>query len=68
MLTVTLKQHKHEKAVVPFNHLNLGFTPSELDKLCLQAGLEPVSCKVTAVEKRAPNFAILTLLANKAAS
>ncbi len=65
LLAVTLKQHKHEKAVTPFNHVNLGFTPKGLEKLCLQAGLEPVCCQVTAVEKRAPNFAILTLMAKK---
>ncbi len=67
LLAVTLKQHKHEKAVAPFNHLNLGFTVKGLEKLCRETGLEPVTCRVTAVEKRAPNFAILTLLANKPA-
>lgn len=65
LLAVTLKQHKHEKAVVPFNHANLGFTSRELEKLCRDSGLLPVSCQVTAVEKRPPNFSILTLLAEK---
>ena len=65
LLAVTLQKHKHEKAVAPFNHLNLGFTPGELEKYCIGAGLEPVNCKVAAVEKRAPNFSILTLLAEK---
>jgi ArsR family transcriptional regulator len=65
LLAVTLKKHKHEKAVAPFNHLNLGFSTSGLEKSCLKAGLEPVFSEVTAVEKRAPNFAIITLLANK---
>jgi ArsR family transcriptional regulator len=67
MLAVTLKQHLHEKAVAPFNHVNLGFTPKQLEKHCLKAGLEPACSQVTAVEKRAPNFAILTLLAKKPA-
>lgn len=65
LLAVTLKKHPHEKAVAPFDHVNLGFTVSELEKLCQSAGLEPVHCQVTAVEKRAPNFAILTLLARR---
>lgn len=68
ILAVTLKRHKHEKAVAPFNHVNLGFTTQGLKKHCRKAGLEPESCRVTAVEKRAPNFAILTLLATKAAN
>mgnify|MGYP001826811709 CR=1 FL=1 len=67
MLAVTLKQHKHEKAVAPFNHVNLGFTTEGLEKHCLKAGLEPACSQVTAVEKRAPNFAIITLLATKPA-
>ena len=65
LLAVTLQKHRHEKAVAPYNHLNLGFTPDELEKLCRGTGLEPVSCHVAAVEKRAPNFAILTLLAKQ---
>jgi len=63
VLAVTLKRHRHEKAVAPFDHVNLGFTPKRLDGLCRAAGLETVSCDVTAVEKRAPNFSIITLLA-----
>jgi ArsR family transcriptional regulator len=67
VLAVTLKRHKHEKAVAPFDHVNLGFTPGQLEKHCRDAGLEAASCEVTAVEKRAPNFAIITLLARKPA-
>jgi ArsR family transcriptional regulator len=65
LLAVTLQQHDHEKAVAPFNHVNLGFTPEGLDKLCRKAGLKPSCCQITAVEKRTPNFAILTLMAQK---
>jgi ArsR family transcriptional regulator len=67
LLAVTLKKHKHEKAVLPFNHVNLGFTPAELEKHCRKAGLEPACSQVTAIEKRAPNFSILTLMARKPA-
>ncbi|MDX1379940.1 MAG: metalloregulator ArsR/SmtB family transcription factor [Xanthomonadales bacterium] len=65
LLAVTLQRHDHEKAVAPYNHVNLGFTPERLDKLCRDAGLEPGSCRVSAVEKRAPHFAVLTLVARK---
>ena len=67
LLAVTLKLHNHEKAVAPFNHVNLGFSTNGLAKLCKNAGLKVACCQVTAVEKRAPNFAILTLLAEKKA-
>jgi ubiquinone/menaquinone biosynthesis C-methylase UbiE/DNA-binding MarR family transcriptional regulator len=65
LLAVTLQKHQHEKAVRPFNHVNLGFMPKELDKHCIKAGLIPVCSQVTAVEKRTPNFTILTLMATK---
>lgn len=65
LLAVTLRSHQHKKAVAPFDHVNLGFTVNELGKLCRDAGLKTGSCDVTAVEKRSPNFAILTLLAKK---
>jgi len=68
LLAVTLKEHKHEKAVAPFNHVNLGFSTRDLKKLCRESGLEASFCQVTAVEKRAPNFSILTLLAKKNAA
>jgi SAM-dependent methyltransferase len=65
LLAVTLMKHRHEKAVAPFDHVNLGFTVGELEKLCRGAGLEAVHCQVSAVEKRAPNFSVLTLLARR---
>ncbi len=66
LLAVTLARHRHEKAVAPYDHLNLGFTPERLGTLCTDAGLEVLHCAVSAVEKRPPHFAVLTLLAGKA--
>lgn len=65
VLAVTLQKHPHEKAVEPFNHLNLGFTPEELQNLASDAGLEVIDCTVSAVEKRTPNFSVLALSAHK---
>lgn len=65
LLAVTLAKHRHEKAVEPYNHANLGFTPVELEQQARQAGLRVVSCTVSAVERRTPNFSILTLSAVK---
>jgi ArsR family transcriptional regulator len=66
LLAVTLEKHRHKKAVAPFDHVNLGFTAAELQKHCRGAGLEALNCRISAVERRAPHFAILTLLARKA--
>jgi len=65
LLAVTLQRHRHEKAVRPYNHVNLGFTSNQLEKLARGAGLEVRSCTVAAVEKRVPNFSVLTLSAAK---
>jgi ArsR family transcriptional regulator len=65
LLAVTLARHRHEKAVEPFNHVNLGFTPEQLESLVSQAGLELQACTVSAIEKRTPNFSVLALSASK---
>ena len=65
LLAATLEKHRHEKAVSPYDHRNLGFTERQLHRWCVDAGLEVAVCRVASVEKRAPNFAVLTLLAVK---
>lgn len=65
LLAVTLAEHRHEKAVAPFDHQNLGFSPETLEDLCATAGLDAAHCAVSAVEKRPPHFSVLTLLATR---
>jgi ubiquinone/menaquinone biosynthesis C-methylase UbiE/DNA-binding transcriptional ArsR family regulator len=65
LLAATLQKHAHKNAVTAYNHLNLGFTESQLHKLCVNAGLEPQYIQISAVEKRTPNFEVLTLIASK---
>jgi ArsR family transcriptional regulator len=65
LLAVTLLKHQHEKAVEPYNHVNLGFTTRQLETLCAKAGLQVQSCSVSAIEKRTPNFSVLSLSASK---
>jgi ArsR family transcriptional regulator len=67
LLAVTLQKHAHENAVSAYNHLNLGFTNSQLRKFCSGAGLKPQTIRVSTVEKRTPNFEVLTLIASKSA-
>jgi ArsR family transcriptional regulator len=63
LLAVTLQRHRHEKAVEPYNHVNLGFTTQQLERLSTRAGLTVQSCTVSAIEKRSPNFSVLALSA-----
>lgn len=65
LLAVTLQKHQHEKAVEPFNHVNLGFTSGQLESLSRDAGLDVQACTVSAVEKRSPHFSVLALSASK---
>ena len=66
LLAVTLAQHRHEKAVRPYDHANLGFSPDELRGLATKAGLRTNSCTIATTEKRVPHFAVLTLSATRA--
>jgi len=65
LVAATLQKHSHKNAVAAYNHRNLGFTESKLRKFCTSAGLEAQSIKISAVEKRPPNFEVLTLMARK---
>ena len=65
LLAVTLQKHRHKNSVIAYDHLNLGFTEAELRKLCIGAGLDPLNIQLSAIEKRSPNFEVLTLLAGK---
>jgi ArsR family transcriptional regulator len=67
LLAATLHKHAHKNAVTAYNHLNLGFSESQLKKYCTNAGLKPHNIQVSAVEKRTPNFEVLTLIAGKPA-
>ncbi len=65
LLGVTLGSHRHEKAVQPYNHVNLGFTAKKLRKLATDAGLDVAFCGRTAVERRTPHFETLTLFGTR---
>ena len=65
LLAVTLQKHAHKSAVDAYNHLNLGFSEAQLRKFCTRSGLDPLSIQMSAIEKRTPNFEILTLMACK---
>ena len=65
LLCATLFKHKHEQQVEAYGHINTGFEPARLKKHFTDAGLQVQFCAVTSVEKKPPNFEIITLLATR---
>jgi len=65
LVAVTLQKHAHKTSVAAYNHLNLGFTEAQLHQLCSHADLQPLNIQMSTVEKRTPNFEVLTLIAAK---
>lgn len=65
LVAVTLHHHAHKAEVARYDHANLGFTPGELSRLAIAAGLSVTLCAVTGRERRAPQHQVLTLHAHK---
>ncbi len=66
LVGATLRKHRHSAQVKTFGHANNGFTPRQLAGLIEKAGLKAAFCDVTSVERKTPNFEIITFLAEKA--
>ena len=62
---VTLKRHRHESAVRPYNHENSGFVPGQLKTLIEKAGLQVETCAVTSRETKPPHFEIISAYARR---
>ena len=65
LLLTTLNRHAHESAVEPYDHVNLGFKPRQLEIFCRKAGLEVVISETVCREPRPPHFEVLVLHATK---
>jgi ArsR family transcriptional regulator len=65
LIGATLKKHRHSAQVKTFGHANDGFSPKQLASLLEKAGLSPTYCDVTSVERKTPNFEIITFLAER---
>ena len=63
LVAATLARHRHNVQVQAYGHVNSGFDRDQLTELASNAGLEIEFCEITSVEKKPPNFKILTLLA-----
>jgi len=66
LIIATLARHRHANEVRAFGHINSGFAPADLEKLTVGAGLDVQFCGITSIERKKPNFRIITLLARKA--
>lgn len=65
LLVTTLKKHRHRDQVKPYGHVNYGFKTEDLRAMVERTGLNIAFCEITSVEKKTPNFEIITLLATK---
>ena len=65
LLLTCLAKHEHSSAVIPFGHVNLGFTEKELRRFAAKAGLSVEVCQVVTQERRPPHFEVLALQARK---
>ena len=65
LLLTCLARHEHSSAVVPYGHVNLGFTEKELRRFAAKAGLAVDFCQTVTQERRPPHFEVLALLARK---
>ncbi len=62
---VTLEAHTHLEIAAGYGHLQPGFAPSALHAMLVEAGLRVSACAVSAHERRAPRFSVLTAFAEK---
>jgi len=65
LIAATLARHRHNVQVEAYGHVNRGFSPGQLADLVSATGLEIDFCEITSVEKKPPNFEIITLLARQ---
>lgn len=65
LVVATLNKHRHTNQVQAYGHVNNGFEPARLVDMAGAAGLNVRLCEITSVEKKPPNFEIITLLADK---
>ncbi|MDT8409552.1 MAG: metalloregulator ArsR/SmtB family transcription factor [Wenzhouxiangellaceae bacterium] len=65
LVCAVLKQHRNSSQVEAYGHVNAGFEPEQLTALLETTGLAVDFCEITSVEKKPPNFEIITLLARR---
>ncbi|MEN1728443.1 MAG: metalloregulator ArsR/SmtB family transcription factor [Pseudomonadota bacterium] len=64
LLGATLADHRYQSEVQAYGHVNNGFSPKQIKAYAEEAGLKLRYCNVTSIERRTPNFKILTFHAD----
>lgn len=65
LICATLNAHEHAASVAAYDHVNLGFTPAQLNRLLKRVGLVPQHCAITSRESKPPYFEVVTAIATK---
>ena len=65
VVATTLRRHRHVDHVTRYDHVQRGFSPKELRRMFLAAGLSVELCEVTSRERRSPHFEVITVHAHK---
>ena len=63
LIVATLAAHRHEAAMMAYDHVNLGTPAETLDRWLRSAGFIVESCRVTSRDPRPPYFEVVTALA-----
>lgn len=63
LVCATLHHHDHADHVRAYGHVQPGFLPKTLRKWFEQTGLDVSFCDVTSIERKAPHFKVMTVLA-----
>lgn len=66
LVVAALNAHHHEAAMQSYDHVNLGVSPDQLNRLLTQCGFEVEMCQITSRESKPPYFEVVTALARKA--
>ena len=65
LVVAALNAHHHEAAMQSYDHVNLGVSPDQLNRLLQQCGFEVEMCQITSRESKPPYFEVVTALARK---
>lgn len=67
LVVATLAPHEHEATVAAYDHVNLGFSPADLQSWSAAQDLTVRQCETSSQETRPPFFEVVTLIAGKPA-
>lgn len=65
LVVVTLAAHDHADVTANYRDVHPGFSPAQVRRMLLRAGLVVDTCEISCREKRAPHFEVITAFAQK---